>query len=155
MREIEAMFPGKSSSWIVREWLKYGEGRRVDQPQTRWYHGPGSEKAAAAWLEQDGDMFVWRAQSTTMLSGYDAHNALLIVLDKKNMRKVWLGVKCALNGEHRVSVGRQTTRQLLAGKVAIAAPFPPKDAILDCKGRDQENEQEASAWRVQEIIECA
>lgn len=130
---------------VAEIWLKYNEEPRKWKPEVRWYYGStgsGKTRTAREWLGED----VYTAMSTAKWwEGYDAHENVLI----DDFRKNWILFNDLLRlldrYEYRVEV-KGGSRQFVAKRIAITAPYHPNDMY---DGREDINQL---IRRIDEII---
>lgn len=111
---------------MAEVWLKYHEEPRTWKPEVRWYHGStgsGKTKAAREWLQDDVYTVM---DSIKWWEGYDKHENVLIDDFRKDFCKFHQLLKLLDRYEYKVET-KGGSRQLLAKKIAITAPYPPED----------------------------
>lgn len=105
-------------------WLKYNEEKRDWKPQVRWYHGStgsGKTRQAREWLADD----IYTCLDTIKWwEGYDKHENILIDDFRKDWCKFHQLLKLLDRYEYKVET-KGGSRQLLAKKIAITAPYHP------------------------------
>lgn len=130
---------------VAEIWLKYNEEPRKWKPEVRWYYGStgsGKTRTAREWLGED----VYTAMSTAKWwEGYDGHENVLI----DDFRKNWILFNDLLRlldrYEYRVEV-KGGSRQFVAKRIAITAPYHPNDMY---DGREDINQL---IRRIDEIV---
>lgn len=126
MKAITNIAKSSQSIRVAETWLKYNEEPRTWKPEVRWYHGPtgaGKTRAAREWL---GDHTYTCLNNGKYWEGYDAHESVLLDDFRKDFCKFHELLKILDRYEYRVEV-KGASRQLLARKIAITAPFPPEE----------------------------
>lgn len=116
---------------MAEVWLKYYEEPRTWKPEVRWYHGKtgaGKSKSAREWL---GDDIYTALDSIKWWEGYDKHENVLIDDFRKDFCKFHQLLKLLDRYEYKVET-KGGSRQFLAKRIAITAPYPP-DRIYDTR----------------------
>lgn len=129
MRGIVDTARSVQSVKMAEIWLKYNETPRTWKPEVRWYHGStgsGKTRAAREWLGED---IYTCLDSIKWFEGYDQHENVLIDDFRKDFCKFHQLLKLLDRYDYKVET-KGGSRQLLAKKIAITAPFGP-DHIYD------------------------
>lgn len=124
MREVVQEAQSYQAIKVAEVYLKYHEEPRKWKPEVRWYHGStgsGKTKSAREWL---GDDVYTALDSIKWWEGYDAHENVLIDDFRKDFCKFHQLLKLLDRYEYKVET-KGGSRQFLAKKIAITAPYPP------------------------------
>lgn len=131
MRGIVETAKSMQSVKMAEVWLKYNEKERDWKPEVRWYHGStgsGKTRAAREWLADD----VYTCMNDgKWFEGYDGHENVLIDDFRKDFCKFHVLLKMLDRYGYKVET-KGGSRQFLARKIAITAPYPP-DVIYDTR----------------------
>lgn len=107
-------------------WLKYNEEERDWKPEVRWYYGStgsGKTRSARQWLGED----IYTCLNTAKwFEGYDKHENVLIDDFRRDFAKFHEMLKILDRYPYKVET-KGGSRQFLAKKIAITAPYHPKD----------------------------
>ena len=126
MRAIVNNARSVQSVRMAEIWLKYNEPGRDWKPEVRWYWGPtgvGKTRDAREWLKDD----VYTCMDTVKwFEGYDGHENVLIDDMRKDFAKFHNLLKLLDRYEYKVET-KGGSRQFVAKKIAITAPYHPAD----------------------------
>lgn len=109
---------------LAETWLKFNEKPRDFKTEIRWYWGPtgsGKSRAAREWL---GEGCYTCMDEGKWFEGYDGHEAVLVDDFRKDFLKFHQMLKFLDRYEYRVET-KGGSRQFVARKLAITAPYPP------------------------------
>jgi hypothetical protein len=126
LRSIIATARSVQSIKIAEMWLKHNEPERVFKPEIRWYYGStgvGKTRTAREWL---GDDIYTCLDNYKFWEGYDGHENVIIDDIRGDFCKFHQLLKLLDRYAYKVET-KGGSRQLLAKKIAITAPFPPED----------------------------
>lgn len=127
MKEIIEITSSYQSLRTAELLLKYKEKKRTWKPYVVWIHGAtGVGKTRDAYEMFNGEEVYSCMGTGQWFDGYDAHSNVLI----DDIRPAWCSFSNLLRlldrYEYRVQV-KGGTRQFLAKKIIITAPYHPKD----------------------------
>ena len=126
MRAIVNNAKSVQSVRMAEIWLKYNEEGRNWKPEIRWYWGPtgvGKTRDAREWLGED----IYTCMDTVKwFEGYDGHENVLIDDMRKDFAKFHNLLKLLDRYEYKVET-KGGSRQFVAKKIAITAPYHPAD----------------------------
>lgn len=126
MRAVVKTARSMQSIKVAEVYLKYHEEPRTWKPEVRWYYGStgsGKTRAAREWL---GDDVYTALDSIKWFEGYDKHESVLIDDFRKDFCKFHQLLKLLDRYEYRVET-KGGSRQFLAKKIAVTAPYPPDE----------------------------
>lgn len=106
-------------------WLKYNETPRTWKPEVKWFYGStgsGKTRSAREWLGEDVYTCL---DSIKWWEGYDGHENVLIDDFRKDFCKFHQLLKLLDRYEYKVET-KGGSRQMVAKKIAITAPYRPE-----------------------------
>ena len=111
---------------MAETWLKYNETPRTWKPDIRWFYGStgvGKTKTAREWLGEDIYICL---DNYKFWEGYDGHENVIIDDIRGDFCKFHHLLKLLDRYEYKVET-KGGSRQMVAKRNAITAPFHPED----------------------------
>lgn len=126
MRKVVECSDSYQAIKVAEVYLKYHEKQRDWKPEVRWYYGStgaGKTKQAREWLGED---IYTCLDGIKWFEGYDAHENVLIDDFRRDFAKFHQMLKLLDRYPYRVET-KGGSRQFLAKKIAITAPYKPEE----------------------------